>query len=212
MKKALFVLFYSLISVTLYGQGFAVSADRMNVAYVGLDNPLTIVAEGYSCSQVVVSCNNGELKKMSDCKYFFLPEKEGTSDIFVKVKTSTGLKQIGIKKYRVKTIPRPRVTIAGKTGGKIAIEIFKVQKGPLMAFENFDFEYSAIITKFKIEIVRNSQVLYSGENKGPFFNDSILNQIQNLKAGDKVFITNVLVASGPNFCSRRFNGTEFYLY
>jgi hypothetical protein len=197
----------------LYGQGFAVSADKMNVAYVGVDNPLTIVVEGYSCSQVVVSCNNGELKKTSDCKYFFLPEKEGTSDIVVKVKTSTGLKLIGIKKYRVKIIPNLQVAIAGKTSGKIAIEIFKVQKGPSIIFENFNYEYPAIVTQFKFEIIRNNQALYSDKNNGPFFNEAILNQIKNLKAGDKVLITDISVARPPNFCSRRrFNGAEFYLY
>lgn len=52
MKVALFVLFYSLMSVMLYGQGFAVSADKMNVVYIGVDNPLTIVVEGYNWSNL----------------------------------------------------------------------------------------------------------------------------------------------------------------
>lgn len=48
MKKTLLVLFYSFMSVMLYRKGFAVSAHKMNVVYVGVDNPLTNFAESYS--------------------------------------------------------------------------------------------------------------------------------------------------------------------
>ena len=187
MKKALFVLFYSLISVMLYGQGFAVSADKMNVAYVGVDNPLTIVAEGYDCKDIQASCANGTLTKKSECHFIFRPEKEGLADIIVTVKT----KRIGTANYRVKMAPLPRVALGGQSGGFMKAELFKAQKGLSILLYNSELDCTWKVLSFRVVIAPKLGEVLQIHNSGPLFNQRVLLSIQRLKTGDKVIFENI---------------------
>lgn len=211
MKKALFVLFYSFLSVMLYGQGLAVSADKMNVAYVGIDNPLTIVAEGYDCSQLIVTSNNGKLIKGEDCQYNFSPDKQGTCDINVSVKTKTGIKHVGIKKYRAKLLPSPRVALAGKSEGRISTAVFKQQLGISMIFDNCEYEIKGAVTKFRIVFLYVEGTAFEAENSGANFSPEVQQEMKKLKLGDKIVVENIkgIVANGM---TRSFNSMTFTLY
>ncbi|MFA6060169.1 MAG: GldM family protein [Taibaiella sp.] len=191
MKKALFVLFYSLISVMLYGQGFAVSSDKMNVAYVGVDNPLTIVAEACDCSNIMASCDNGTLTKKSECHFIFRPEKEGVADIIVAAKTRNGTKSIGTTRYRVKMIPLPRVALGRQSGGFMKAELFKAQKGLSILLDNSELDCTWKILSFRVVIAPKLGEVLQIDNSGPLFNQRVLLSIQRLKTGDKVIFENI---------------------
>jgi hypothetical protein len=210
MKKNLFLLMCSLSSVVLYGQRFAVSADKMNVAYIGPDNPLTVVAEGYSCEQLELSCSNGTITKSANCEYNFRPVHEGKTDITVKARTASGIKQIGVKIFRVKIIPSPQATIMGKSSGMMRTAMFKVQVGVLAKIENFDINSSMRITNFKVAFSREGQLLHSSTTTGPYFDKATRDQMGILKPGDKVSITDIK-AVGPDTMLRSLNDIEFTL-
>jgi hypothetical protein len=148
MKEILFIFWGILMPVVLYGQGFAVSAEKMNVVYIGVDNPLTIVAEGYKCDQLEVSCESGTIRKTENCEYNIAPVREGAIEIEVKARTSSGVKQIGTKKFRVKLIPSPTARIAGRSSGLILAAIFKVQLGVSTFIDGFDFESRFRVARF----------------------------------------------------------------
>ncbi len=211
MKKGLSVLwFYSMMSVTVYGQGFVVSADKMNVAYVGVDNPMTIIVEGYECDQLIVSCENGTIVKTGNCEYNFRPVREEAVEITVKVKTTSGTKSFGVKKFRIKYMPSPRATIMGKSSGLIQTAIFKAQLGVSATIESIDFDTRFIATSFKVEFFREQILLYSGPNIGPLFTKTILEQMSKLKPGDRVFITDIK-AVGPDSRERTLNNIDLTL-
>jgi hypothetical protein len=192
-------------------QRILISADKMNIAYLGMDNPLTIVAEGYGCDQIVASCSNGTLTKGIGCQYFFRPEKEGFCDIVLRAKTKKGTKEIGKTTYKVRLAPTGSVSLAGKSSGKIADEIFKVQKGLSISFNNAELECDWRIQKYRIVVVRDSELLYEEDNYGPFFNDKFQGQLKTLKAGDRVIFENIK-AVDFNDRTRSINTMTFTLY
>jgi hypothetical protein len=210
MKEILFIFWGILMPVVLYGQGFAVSAEKMNVVYIGVDNPLTIVAEGYKCDQLEVSCESGTIRKTENCEYNIAPVREGAIEIEVKARTSSGVKQIGTKKFRVKLIPSPTARIAGRSSGLILAAIFKVQLGVSTFIDGFDFESRFRVARFKVEFFREQKLLYSCVTAGPYFDKPTRDQMNKLKPGDHVSVTDIK-AVGPDARERTLNNIELTL-
>jgi hypothetical protein len=205
MKKALFVLFYSLMSVMLYGQGFAVSADKMNVAYAGVDNSLMIVAEGCGCDQIIASCDNGTLKKFQNCEYIYKPETLGKHNINVKIKTVKGLKDLGTVVYRVKAIPDPIVSL-GRSGHFAKLN----RLGPEVRLKEFDFKAKFIVKDFTFEVKRKNEIIHSVFNEGQLYSGKVKAIIDKLYPGDIITVTNVHCV-GPDNRIRKINDVSYTL-
>lgn len=191
MKKILFFLSCSLTSVMLYGQGLSVSADRMNVAYVGVENPMTIVAEGYNCEDILASCDNGTLSRTDGCHYLFSPEKAGVFEISVSAKSRSGTRVVGTVKYRVKMLPTPVALLAGKSDGVTTVNNFKIQMGVIARFDCFEFDAAVRVTQFKMEIKRGSEIIRSVINMGAPFDEHAKDVMKEVQPGDEVFITDI---------------------
>lgn len=84
-------------------QSVAVAADKMNVFYVGVDNPLSLSAAGVPSTKIKVAATGADLTKVSNGKYIVKPKKIGTSMITV----SGGGLDPATFEYRVKRIPDP---------------------------------------------------------------------------------------------------------
>ena len=64
--------------------GVAVSADKMNVLYIGVDNPLTITA-GAGAEKVSASFSGGTLSKAGGSKYIARPSAGSSGEHTVSV-------------------------------------------------------------------------------------------------------------------------------
>ncbi len=81
------VIFLLLVNVACYAQA-AICMSKMNVAYVGLPNPLTIAVERIRGKDVVLASGSEALIEGNDCHYIFSPRKtrDMSINIFVKKK------------------------------------------------------------------------------------------------------------------------------
>jgi gliding motility-associated protein GldM len=88
-----------------------ISATKMNVVYIGLDNPISVSVPGYSPDQVQVSCSAGGRLRPDKQKGTFLLTVDGSNreiQITASVKDSKGqVKKMGLSPYRVRPIPKP---------------------------------------------------------------------------------------------------------
>lgn len=188
------------LPVMLYGQGLAVSADKMNVAYVGVDNPLTIVVEKYKCSQLIISCDENALTKTEDCGYIYHPEIAGNHNIYIKVKTREGIKELGTAVIRARLIPDPVVRL-GNTGHP-GSRLFR--NGPVITLVDFAFDVRFVVKDFTFEVIRKNGETKSFFNEGPLYNEKIKAQIDSCVPGDKIKISNVHCV-GPDQLMRTIN-------
>lgn len=95
----------------------AVSADNMNVMYIGVDNPVSASAAGFAPTDLTVKISGcgTSLKSVGPGKFVANATSTGTCFVTIYAKTSEGLKQQGpAKPFRVKSIPPPIVKINGK--------------------------------------------------------------------------------------------------
>jgi hypothetical protein len=93
----------SFVFMTICGlaQKVAVSADRNNLLYIEVDNPLTIAAESQSCKNIIVTTDNGIITGENG-SYNCRPKSIGVANIIVSVKQNGKIKELQRLAFRVK--------------------------------------------------------------------------------------------------------------
>jgi len=187
----------------------AVSPDKMNVFYIGVDNPITVSAAGIAPGDLVVSGSGGGLtiKPSGAGKYIVRGTAEAKdAKITVSARTKDGVKAQGPPQlFRVKRIPDPVAAIGGKKGTSEIRRVDVAGIGAVAAkLEGFDFEANFIVTSFEFTaIVKGQPVSYTGS--GPSMTSDMKAALGKVATGSKIFIDNVK-AKGPDGSLRNIPG------
>ena len=196
--------------------GASLQLDKMNVFYVGVPNPITVTAAGYSLEDVSMSIPGAELKSTGLGKYDVMVPASligKTVEAAINAKDATGLKNVGNQAIRVKRIPDPQASVGGKAGGGFSSAAFRVQDGVIAKLENFDFEAKFRVTGFTFSVApKRGEYVGPYTVNGPQFRGSaeVLATMGRLKPGDKVFLEEIR-GVGPDGTTRRLNDIIFTL-
>ena len=203
----LFLLAFLLLSITnsqAQSPLIAVSNDDHNFIYVGIDNPLTILVDGYSPDKITVTTNTGTLSG-----------SKGKYTINIKTFTRAKLsiiadgKEIGQRELRPRRIPDPRSFLRLKNSNGEAMDIpsgKEVHKDQLQSVEGVvayiqNFEFDEDLFKVVSYDIRFTKV--AGTRKGLKFNSSdditkkLKESLLTARPGDKITISNIK-AKGPD--------------
>lgn len=153
----------------------AISASKMNVFYIGVDNPVEISAAGVNSNDIKVSMSGGgggTISKNPDGTFTVKVTSVTPKGTFAKiVVTAQGMN--ASKDFRVKRIPNPTPMLGQKQGGSMGDGEFKAYPGVFPVLENFDFDAKCEITEFLLirtarrqdpEFSPNSGGRYSGKS------------------------------------------------
>ena len=99
----------------------AVSADKMNVFYMGVKNPVTVSAAGVPSGDVRVSITGPAKISGSGSSYIVTGSGQGEATVNV----SANGQNLGSFPFRVKRIPNPVAVVGNSTGGKIKATQFQ---------------------------------------------------------------------------------------
>lgn len=183
-----------------------VSADKMNVMYVGVENPISVSAAGVPSRQVEVRAEGVDLRKESNGHYVAVPRRPGKAKITV---AGGGLRPT-VFEYRVKKIPNPVITLGGKLGGTMNVAEFKVHKGIVPLLENFDFQAKCKTTGFELTRVRDGSGV-SEINQGGTYNANTQRLVNSAKRKDKFYFDKIKVRCPGDTAGRQMNGLIFTL-
>lgn len=114
--------------------GLSVSADKVRVLYIGLDNPIT-VAGGNSKTAPQASITNGSISSAGNGHFIARVTRPGVATINV---TSDG--KTTPFEFRVKEVPSPVAMVGGSKGGRMRANEFRSQEWLRAELENFVFE------------------------------------------------------------------------
>ena len=192
MKKYfLLILILPLLQIS-NGQGFAIALDKMNVLYLGLDNPVTIAVENTSNKSLIVKTTNGKISGANG-NYIFRGNEVGTAEISIYKKANNKLVKIGSSYFRVKMIPPPVFKIG--SGRRL------VPKAELVAQQyaraDYDEDIRSKVDSFEVCIVSGDTCKVNKKNIGNEISEAIRNEFQQLKANDVVIFKNIF-ATGPD--------------
>ena len=180
----------------------AVSADKMNVFYLGVDNPLSVSAAGVPSDQVKVNGEGVKLTKLSNGKYNVKPLRAGNAKIVV----SGGGLDATTFEYRVKRIPDPVVHINKTKTETMSVSEFKAYRGLIPFLENFDFKARCKVAGFEISRVPKRGNAEFAKNSGGSYTSSTQAIINNARRGDTYYFDLVKGKCPGDEFGRKLNG------
>tara|TARA_B100001146_G_scaffold213216_1_gene213383 strand:- start:26855 stop:28429 length:1575 start_codon:yes stop_codon:yes gene_type:complete len=137
-----------------------ISADKMNVVYRGVDNPMTISIPGIPDNKVSASASG--LSKVSGSKYVMRPGTGRTVNISARGTLPDGQAINTTSEFRIKDIPAPVGSVRGETGivrmQREGLEISSI--GALL--EDFDFDLNLRVTGFSFKVSGQPTVRVNG--------------------------------------------------
>lgn len=183
-------------SYTVSEASVAVSPTKMNVFYLGVDNPVDISASGVPLDQIKVSVSDGTITRSGNG---YLAKVTGRPGAVVKVTVSAGGKVMGVKDFRVKKVPDPLPSLFGVSPDAMTLRKSQLtsSQGVVAAMpEDFDFDMKFTVLGFTVGAVVGGY-LTEQVSMGPQFTDRQKQLMQNLTAGMQLTITNIRV-KGPD--------------
>jgi gliding motility-associated protein GldM len=163
-----------------------ISADKMNVVYRGVPNPMTISIPGIPDN--LVAANGAGLTRGSGVgKYIMTPSQGNEVKISVSGKLPDGTSVSSSQSFRIKDIPSPSGTIRKQSG---YVKMPKTSLGGSTVgaeLPDFDFDLNLSTTGFTIKVPGQSAVVVRGSR----MDSQAKKAIDKAKRGDVVIIFDI---------------------
>jgi gliding motility-associated protein GldM len=187
--------------------GASVFLEKMNVLYIGVDNPLTISGGSAGAEKTSVSFPDGSISKAGAAGHWIAkPNKPGMSKIIV---TADG------KRFefpmRLKYLPPPAAFVGSKKGGSIGSAELKAIGAVIAKLEDSDFEAPYKVVSYNVGAVGGPLQMYQTfPNEGNRWSGQAASLISRCGPGTRVFFDQIQVI-GPDGRKREIPGVNFLL-
>ena len=174
----------------------AVQLDKMNVLFIGVDNPVTVSGSGsVEQIQATISGGGGQIINAGGAKRTVRVSQE-TDECIITIRTPDG-KATPIR-FRVRSIPDPTPMIGTYESGDIPASYFKSQAGVRAFVKNFFYETQFNVTSFRItgDGAGFDDGILEANNTGAVWSEA-RNIVNKCRAGSYIYIDNIY-AVGPD--------------
>jgi gliding motility-associated protein GldM len=178
-----------------------VAPTKMNVFYMGVDNPVEISVSGVPDHKIRASVTNGFISERPP--YIVRPRRIGNCILTVSAEIDGAWKELQNKDFRVKKVPDPVAKVAQIKTGAIAKNLLLAQSGVQADMEAFDFEMEFKVTEFVVTATIKG-FARSVPTNGNNFTQEQKDLIQSLGRNDKVYIEGIK-AIGPDGIPRELS-------
>ncbi|MEM9820223.1 MAG: gliding motility protein GldM [Bacteroidota bacterium] len=182
-----------------------VAATKMNVFYIGVENPVSVTAAGISSNALKVDPSGITLKKGGTSGYIVTATRPGEAAITV---SGGGLKATKFP-FRVKRIPDPIARLSKSSGGAMGNGEFKAQGGVGAFLDNFDFDAKCKIQGYNLTYVAKRQDPVESTNAGARYNAKSKRLVNQAKPGDIFYFDNVKAKCPGDKAGRKINSMVF---
>lgn len=173
---------------------FSVALDRMNILYIGIENPVSLAVSGSGDEGVTASLEGGDgsIEKVGPGKYVVRVSKL-TDDC--KIHLSANGEVVGTSQFRVRSLPVPIGTVGGfASGDAVPAGAFKAQQGIGVYLLDFPFELRYNVTGYTLRVEDENGKIKSADCQGAYFSPQAKELIQRYaKPGKTVSVGNLVV-------------------
>ncbi len=182
----------------------AISADELNVFYVGLENPISVAVAGVDSRNVSVSASAGNLQNIGGGRYKVLfPARQGNESVIsVSAKMGDGrVVPMGSKKFKIRNVPRPTFRAGALSFDKpVPLSALMAQSSAVAILENFVYDG----VKYTIQGYTFTGIGRTGPKKASITGSSlqgIKGILGGMRAGEFVMFSDIRAVgpSGPVF-------------
>jgi gliding motility-associated protein GldM len=186
------------VEYTVGSANASIALDKMNVLYIGVDNPVTISASGGGDDKVQASIagGSGSLTRLGGGKYI---ARVGAITDNCRITVSVDGKVAGAADFRVRTIPNAQAYVGGQpSGANMNAGAFRAQGGVGAGIKDFPFELSYQVVSFTLTVDTDEGDIVSIPVSGNAFEGAVRTAINtHVKPGKLVTIDNIRVR-GPD--------------
>ena len=181
----------------------AISADKMRVVYIGVENPISISFSGIDDNNVIASAAG--LRRTGSAGSYVLDLTEGVPDAITNEIQRTGKRELNIRvsgnleggervtdnaKFDIKPLPRPIANISGYTDkfplSRLALSTARIKAN----FDNsFAYQLDLTVTGFEVDVPGQPTLNVRGSR----FDDNAKSVLRNARRGSIVTISNIKV-------------------
>ncbi len=182
---------------------FALSADKMNVLYVGIENPFSVAVEGIAAKDLELIDTAGIVQIQTGAtagKFLLTPQSSGITRLKIRHKNSKKL--LGEQEFRLKRIPDPIVRLSSGAGSSFGTGAANLQRGLVAELPNFDFEAKCEIVSYTLFYIKRNQDPAQIEGRGGRFEGQALSAIKAAGIGDVYNFTDIQVRCPGDVRSR----------
>lgn len=180
--------------------GATISATKMNVLYIGVDNPISVGVPGVSPAGVSASMSGGSISR-SGSDWVARVTQKGTATIVASAKMSDGtVRRMGQMEYRVKQLPKPEAkwgTVeSGTSMARSAVAIHRsvrASMGAEFAFEGLKYR----VTGYRFVLAPRKGEAYMKSQSGSSIPSAFSDRIRKAKKGDRILVDKIR-AVGPD--------------
>ena len=175
----------------------AVSPTKMNVFYIGVDNPVDITVAGAAPTDVIASLTGatGSINPLGEGHYI-VKVSPGSPECLINVAIKTkggGSKSMGSMKFRVKKVPSPLASFAGITGdGAASKGELEAAGGVVPKLEDFVFDLKFPVISWVMSMNING-VFVDEKAMGPGKTPNMTTMLSRARTGGKILIEQVQV-------------------
>lgn len=170
-------------------KGLLLSADKMNVMYRGLENPVSGSILGADNSKLSLSAPGASVKSTGPGKWSIKPTSGNTVKLTLSGTDPYGKTVSQVFEYRIKNVPPPQGQIRGSS--IVSMPATSIQNQTVQAaIPDFDFPVSFTVTQFMVRVPGRAALLVHGNS----LNDAA-GLVKNLRSGDVVSIFDIKVTA-----------------
>ena len=187
----------------------SVAADKMNVIYIGVPNPITVSVPGVPDEKVRATPSGFTLSPDPKLgKGHFIAEAKGQpgpGKVVVSAEFNGKPMQMGEFAFRLKRIPDPVAKIGGKKDGNIPKSALAAQQGIIPTMEGFDFDLYPKVLSFKMSRYgKGRDPIEKSQDGGGALTGDMKSIIDQARSGDKILFEYIKV-SMPDGTTRTVN-------
>ncbi|MBP8042837.1 MAG: gliding motility protein GldM [Bacteroidales bacterium] len=181
-----------------------ISPVKMNVFYIGLDNPVSISVPGASNEQVTatISGGGGSIVRSNgkDYNYIVKVATQGEATVNVSAKMGQTSRTMGSMKFRVKRVPNPVPYVGNVNSGLIPKGTLLAAGGVIPRMDGFEFEAYFQITGFTLTMKKGPDLIELRSSSAKF-TPQMVTMLNGASKGQKVYIEDIK-ARGPDGTNR----------
>ena len=189
----------------------SIALDKMNVLYIGVDNPVTIAASGAGDDKVNVSISGGagSISRVGKGKYNVRVNQQSDD---CKISVTVDGKVAGVSQFRVREIPGAQATVGTYVSGEnIPAASFRAQGGVAAWIKDFPFDLKYRVTQFTFSTDSDDGTIVEATCTGNAFSANAQNLIkQYVKPGATVYIDNIRV-EGEDGKNKKVGSLVYYI-
>lgn len=176
-----------------------VSADAMNVFYIGVDNPVSISAPGITTENLRPTISaGGSLIRQPDGTYIVrMQPNTRNATVTVNALVDGTLRSMGTSSFRVRNVPDPVAYIANRREGRVSRDELLIARGIIPRMENFEFDMNFEIESFTMVTTISGDVR-TFRTDGNLFSQEMIQIISNATRGQRIQFENITTRPGPD--------------